>query len=200
MNNESFREILACDKVVFDQYVKTFRSKRLLKLTDDHVFQIRKYILYLRYSQYYKNCFEQGNLLSIFPYVFCARRMNKLGNKLGFYISTSARIGKGFWIYHHGCVIINGNASIGDYCRLHGSNCIGNRSMYSDKAPTIGNNCDIGFGATLIGDIYVADNVVVGANAVVNKSCVESNVVLAGVPADIKKRKSDKTEYNCSRL
>ena len=45
----------------------------------------------------------------------------------------------------------------------------------------------IGAGASVIGDIRIADNVTIGAGAVVNKSCLESNVVLAGVPAKIVK-------------
>jgi serine O-acetyltransferase len=55
--------------------------------------------------------------------------------------------------------------------------------------PIIGDNCDIGVGAKIIGDITIADNVTIGAGAIVNKSCLESNVVLAGIPARIIKKK-----------
>lgn len=52
-------------------------------------------------------------------------------------------------------------------------------------SPIIGDNCDIGVGAKIIGDITIADNVTIAAGAIVNKSCSQSNVVLAGVPAKI---------------
>lgn len=52
-------------------------------------------------------------------------------------------------------------------------------------SPIIGDNCDIGVGAKIIGDITIADNVTIAAGAIVNKSCSQSNVVLAGVPAKV---------------
>lgn len=41
----------------------------------------------------------------------------------------------------------------------------------------------IGPGAKIFGDIFIADNIAIGANAVVNKSFYESNITIAGVPA-----------------
>ena len=65
-------------------------------------------------------------------------------------------------------------------------NCL----LYTSKngAPIIGNNVYIGPGAILFGDITIADNVSIGANATVNRSFTESNVVIAGTPAEIVKR------------
>ena len=76
---------------------------------------------------------------------------------------------------------------MGDNVKLHGSNCIGNNG-FIDKAPKIGNNVDIGFGAILIGDIEIADDIIIGANALVNKSFLEKGVTIAGVPAKIIKK------------
>lgn len=50
--------------------------------------------------------------------------------------------------------------------------------------PVIGDNCYIGPGAKLFGDIRIGNNVAIGANSVVNKS-FEDNVTIAGVPAKI---------------
>lgn len=55
------------------------------------------------------------------------------------------------------------------------------------KPITIGDNCWIGAGATIIGGVTLGDNVVVGAGAVVTKSFGD-NVVIAGVPAKVTKR------------
>ena len=57
--------------------------------------------------------------------------------------------------------------------------------MGGQKAPKIGNNVYIGPGAVLFGDIEIADNCWIGANAVVNKSFLESYSVIAGVPAKV---------------
>jgi serine O-acetyltransferase len=52
-------------------------------------------------------------------------------------------------------------------------------------APKIGDHVYIGPGAKVFGDIEIADDVQIGANAVVNKSCMENGAVLVGVPAKI---------------
>jgi len=51
------------------------------------------------------------------------------------------------------------------------------------KGPRIGNNVYIGTGAKIIGDIFIADGVCVGANAVVVKSIEEKNITVGGIPA-----------------
>ena len=66
---------------------------------------------------------------------------------------------------------------------MHGNNCIGNNGINLNKCPKIGNNVDIGYGATIIGDIEIADNIIIGANSLVNKSFLESNIIIAGIPA-----------------
>lgn len=110
-----------------------------------------------------------------------SRRKNKLGNTLGFYINPNT-LGAGTIIYHHGSIIINSNAVLGCGCKLHGNNCIGNDGK-SLMTPHIGNNVEIGFGASIIGDITVADDVQIGAGAVVVKSCLKKGARLVGVPA-----------------
>lgn len=51
--------------------------------------------------------------------------------------------------------------------------------------PVLGNNIYIGAGAKIIGNIYLADDCVIGANAVVTKSVLEPGSVLVGVPAKV---------------
>lgn len=57
------------------------------------------------------------------------------------------------------------------------------RQMASIEAAKIGDNCYLGSGAKIIGDIRIADGVAIGANAVVVKSIIENNTTWAGVPA-----------------
>ena len=42
---------------------------------------------------------------------------------------------------------------------------------------------DIGVGATIIGNITIADNIKIGAGAVVTKSFLTPGVTLVGIPA-----------------
>lgn len=110
--------------------------------------------------------------------------MNRISSRLGVYILPNT-FDWGLRIWHYGSIMVNGNARIGRNCQLHGMNCIGNKGGDSNKAPTIGDNVDIGVGAVIIGDIVIANNVTIGANAVVTKSCNEENAILAGNPAVI---------------
>lgn len=55
--------------------------------------------------------------------------------------------------------------------------------MGGKYAATIGDNVFIGTGAKIIGDISIANNVVIGANSVVCKSIEEPGITVAGIPA-----------------
>ena len=109
--------------------------------------------------------------------------MNKLGVRLGIYIPINV-FDSGLKIDHYGSIVVNGLCRIGKKCRLHGSNCIGNKGEGRiDEFPTVGDNFDLGIGACVIGGIVIGDNVKVGANAVVTHSFIEDGTVLVGIPA-----------------
>src|SRR5699024_2703000 len=100
--------------------------------------------------------------------------------KLGFSIPFNV-FGPGLNIAHYGSIVVNGNARVGQNCRMHSATNIGETR---GKSPTIGDNCYIGPGAVISGDIKIGNNVAIGANAVVLKD-VPSNVTVAGIPAKI---------------
>lgn len=128
----------------------------------------------------YKKCKENKNVFGIFYY---GMKANRIASKYN--LELYGKIGENVRIWHNN-IVINNNAIIGDNVQFHGSNCVGEKG--NGKAPKIGNNVDIGFGSVLIGDIEIADNIIVGANSVVNKSFLEERVVIAGCPAKIIKR------------
>ncbi len=144
--------------------------------------RIYRYLCHLRHEEFYGNC--QKSFVSRFLCLYHKRRKNKLGCLLGFDIPANC-FGKGLCIHHVGGVVVNGNARIGENCDIAGDVCIGSTD---DGVPTVGNNCRIGYGAILIGDILIADDCTVGAGAVVTKSCVECNSVLVGIPARVQKK------------
>lgn len=101
--------------------------------------------------------------------------------KLGFSIPLNA-FGPGLSIAHIGNIIVNGNARIGNNCRIHVGVNIGVGS--GDKGiAKIGDNVYIGPGVKIVGDVYIANDVAIGANAVIVKSIDEKGITVAGVPA-----------------
>lgn len=93
--------------------------------------------------------------------------------------------GPGLSLPHRGNIIVNPNTKIGENCRIHVGVNIG---AHKGKAPKIGDSVYIGPGAMIFGDVTFADNISIGANATVNKSFYESNVVVAGTSAKIVKK------------
>ena len=65
---------------------------------------------------------------------------------------------------------------------MHGANCIGNAAT-DFTAPQLGDNIDIGVGASVIGNVTIADGTRIGAGAVVTRSVLEKNTTIAGIPA-----------------
>ncbi len=52
--------------------------------------------------------------------------------------------------------------------------------------PVLGDSVYLGPGAKIFGNVMISDGCKVGANAVVNKSCIQKDTVLVGVPAQRK--------------
>jgi serine O-acetyltransferase len=107
----------------------------------------------------------------------------------GIEFPCEVEIGRNFVIDHFGGIIVSGYAKFGDDCRIRNGVVVGLRHVDDKRAPTIGNNVDIGAGAKVLGPIKIGDNVMIGANAVVLCD-VPDNSVAVGVPAIVKARLS----------
>lgn len=81
-----------------------------------------------------------------------------------------------------GCVV-QSRAKIGKRVIIGQNSTIG-RSLDPEDFPTIGDDVYISAGVRIIGNINEGNNVIIGANAVVNRS-VEENCIVAGVPARV---------------
>lgn len=165
---------LAYEKSLYFQDWKDYIRSML---THEDNYLLWKYVYYLRRE-------ERAGWKPMALY--WRRRKNDLGSRLGI-IAYAGCCGKGLKIWHYGSVIISGDARLGENCTFHGQACIGNNGI-TQAAPVIGNNVDFGVGCRVIGDIYIADDVKIGANAVVTKSCYEKGAVLVGIPAKILKK------------
>ena len=99
-------------------------------------------------------------------------------------ISLSSDI-KGPLTLPHGLtgIFISRGAVIGKECVIFHQVTIGSNTLKDTKrkgAPKIGNNCYIGVGAKIIGDVTIGDNVRIGANCVVTKDVPDNATVVLG--------------------
>ena len=116
-------------------------------------------------------------------------QFRRISVKLGYSISPNT-IGPGLSIAHRGTIVVNGGTKIGANCRIHVDVNIGTEAGKSVTAPTIGDNCYIGPGAKIFGEIVIGSGTVIGANAVVNQSFPEGNQTIAGIPAKVISQKN----------
>lgn len=145
------------------------------------------FIRTLRYLEYYENKSKVNNYLSLYyliMYYITLFKFKRRSIKLGFTICKNG-IKEGLFITHYGSIVINNRVKIGKGCTLNVGVNIGENK---GAVPSIGDNCYIGPGAKIFGDIVIGDNVDIGANSVVNKSFPD-NVVIAGIPAKIIRNK-----------
>lgn len=168
---------------------ETYKEKIIESIASYPSYILRKYLRYLRKQEYYINT-ANGNKWKGMLAVYYEGKKNRLGSKLGIEVGPNC-FGKGLNIYHGGSIIINPAVRAGENCSLHGANCIGNNGL-TTGVPRLGNGVDLGYGAVVIGNVEIADNVKIGANAVVNRSVLEPGCTVAGVPAKIVKHASDK--------
>ncbi len=107
-----------------------------------------------------------------------------------FTIDVTTKIKGGVLTGHPYCTILNANL-IGENFYVNHLVTIGE---VNGKRPTIGNNVSVNTGAIIIGDIFIGDNSVIGAGAVVVKS-IPNNCVVVGNPARIIKKNGKRIKY-----
>lgn len=170
-------------KEILDYETKEYKHRKSII---DRIFGIftkglnsQLYCLLHYYRKYIYYCNENKNIILKLIY-------EKLYRKYAIRTNCeiyAKKIGKGLRLYHGG-IIIGANTIIKENVKFHGHNCVGNNG-FTKEEPVIGNNVNIGVGAVIIGNIELADNIVVGANSVVTKSFIKPGVVIAGNPARI---------------
>lgn len=104
---------------------------------------------------------------------------NRNRRRTGLEIHPGAQIGRHCFIDHGMGVVIGETAVIGDDVMMYHSVTLGGRTLAKIKRhPTIGNGVVLGAGATVLGDIKVGDNALIGANAIVTKNVAAGAVVM----------------------
>lgn len=94
-------------------------------------------------------------------------------------------VGPGCHLQHRGFRHILPGTRIGANCEILPMVLMGKKTKgLKDAQITIGDNCYISTGVTILGPITIGDNVTIAAGAVVTKD-VPDNVIVGGIPAKI---------------
>jgi serine O-acetyltransferase len=170
-SREDYEYYMAADKLALEI------NKKMPAIVGDDVWKFERL---MRKLEYHRNCKRS---LIWRPYVLLLGYFyHRLSVRLGFSIPVNV-FGPGLSIAHRGTIVVNPGAVVGENCRLHACVTIGTQAGLDDKAPRIGHNAYIGPGARIFGGIRLADDIAIGANAVVNRSFEESGITIAGAPA-----------------
>lgn len=159
-----------------DQLALGRRGDRRPRLFGDEIWKLERL---LRRVEYYKNCAPGPFAAALGKYY--GYRFHRLSLRLGMTLPANV-FGPGLAIPHYGTIVVHANARIGRNCRLQEGVTIG-AANGSHEAAVIGDNCYFGSGAKVIGAVRIADDVAVGANAVVTKDIPEPGTTWAGAPA-----------------
>lgn len=103
----------------------------------------------------------------------------------GIEIHPGATIGKGVFIDHGMGVVIGETAILGDGCLIYQGVTLGGTGKESGKRhPTLGEGVVVGAGAKVLGNLYIGNNVRIGAGSVVLRD-VPSDCTVVGVPGRV---------------
>ncbi|MBR6124005.1 serine acetyltransferase [Candidatus Saccharibacteria bacterium] len=146
----------------------------------------RKYLETLRKLEFYQN--NKKNLICKLLYAFYFLKYRKNCLKYGMYIFPNTS-GPGLLLPHLGFVRIGPQTKMGANCTVLPMVLFGKKNPEIDCSITIGDNCYVSTGATILGPVKIGNNVTIGAGAVVTKD-IPDNAVVGGVPAKVIKFKS----------
>lgn len=153
------------------KYNKKWYFHLPLMMTEQQVLYQHAY--FLRKAEYAANTRKISRVWYLF-------RLLRIQTRYGISIPLNV-LGEGFEMSHLGSVIINADTRIGKNAKLHPGVCVG---ANHGKAPKIGDNVYLGPGSKVFGEITLGNNIQVGANAVVTKSCMKDGAILVGIPAE----------------
>jgi serine O-acetyltransferase len=170
-SKETYRAYLRQDQLALGR-----QNDRRPRLFGDEIWKFERL---LRKVEYDTNC--RRGILSVPVCKYHKFRYHRLSVQLGFTIPENV-FAEGLALPHYGTIVVHGNARAGRNCRLQEGVTIG-ATNGSHEAAQIGDNCYFGSGAKVIGAVTIADDVAVGANAVVIKDITEPGTTWAGIPA-----------------
>lgn len=116
----------------------------------------------------------------------CSRILHiKLMRKYGIHITPGTTIGRGLRIAHPTSIVIT-LCKIGNNFTIYQGCTIGQKYWKSGKYPEIGNDVTMYANSSIIGDVKIADGVILGANSLLIKDANEKGCYV-GSPAKLLK-------------
>lgn len=155
------------------QYLEADRKANRITAPQKKLLVTWRYLKCMRKLEYYINC--RKDFLGKVCKVTLKWNLYWIGVKAGITLPPNT-FGKGLYLPHHGSIIVNDKAHFGDNCVLQNGVNISNDVVG-------GNHIYLGAGSKILIGVHLADDIIVGANAVVTKSFTEQNIVLGGIPA-----------------
>lgn len=174
-NRKELQFYILADRMMNRGFFKTPLSQRIKRIfVPDYVMQ---YLATMRKLSYHRN---KGHLI----WIYYHWKYQRLGLKLGYSIGADV-FGYGLVLNHYGTIVVGGKDSIGNYAKIHTSTCITSTGKH------IGNALMVATGGKITSCQTLGNNVSIAANSVVTKSFQQDNILLAGMPAAIKKDSYD---------
>ena len=145
-----------------------------------HINYRKKFLKTLRITEWLHNGRKNHPWMWV-PYLLYSRRLDKLSYKCGFDIPLNV-LGYGVNIPHHGSIVINSKAKIGNYCAIMNNVCI------ADSNPkTIEDGVLIGSSVVITKNVTISKGVQIAALSLINKDIPNPFCIVGGIPQKILK-------------
>ncbi len=149
----------------------------------------------------YISLFRKANGCTFKPLkLFYTWRLKLMSYKTGIQIPARTSIGEGFYIGHHGRVIIHPDAKLGKNMNIATGVTIGRENRGNRiGVPTFEGNCWIGTNAVVVGNVTIGEDVLIAPLAYVNFD-VPSHSVVVGNPGRIIPKENATKDYICNQV
>ena len=147
----------------------------------------------------YISLFRKANMCKFMPLKLVYRfLLMHMSNKTQIQIPARTSIGEGFYIGHHGRVIIHPDAKLGKNINVGTGVTIGIENRGNRKGvPVISDNCWIGANAVVVGNVKIGSDVLIAPLTYVNFDVPDHSIVI-GNPGKIISRENATKDYICN--
>lgn len=194
------KELKEWIKADFDSY--EMQHPLAARFTFGENWALFSYMKNLRYLEWHYNILKvsknNGNNIHFFlcgkiyhnvAYCWCWLKHRKKSKSLSITVSPNS-LGPGAHFVHYGFRHILEGTQIGKNCTILPMVLIGKKNPnLAYLQHTIGDNCYIGTGVTILGPVTIGNNFTIGAGAVVTKD-VPNGVTVVGVPGRVIKARN----------
>ena len=158
----------------------------IARFTFGENWEMFNYMKNLRKLEFYTNIKQYPWVKILRAYYWMIHRRNCKNTNI--YIAPNS-VGPGFHLVHRGFRHILTDTKIGANCEILPNVLLGKKNPDAPSYQiTIGNNCYISTGVTILGPIKIGNNVTIGAGAVVIND-MPDNCIVGGIPAHVLKKK-----------